>query len=87
MIRRRDEGRGASKTPAFSDSPQTIPGHLLSKHEVAAACGVSERTVDNWLAKKLIPQLRLSARLTRFSLPKVLAALARFEVKEVGARQ
>jgi hypothetical protein len=30
--------------------------------------------------------LRLSARLTRFSLPKVEAALARYEVREAGAR-
>src|SRR4051812_33375606 len=57
---------------------------LLSKEELAAIKNVSKRTVDNWVAKKVIPRVRLSNRLTRFSLPKVNAALARYEVKEVG---
>jgi hypothetical protein len=47
---------------------------------------VSERTIDNWLAQKRIPRLRLSNRLTRFNLPKVEAALGRYEIREVGAR-
>jgi predicted DNA-binding transcriptional regulator AlpA len=76
------EVRGASKTPTVNYGL----GRLLSKHEVADVCGVSKRTVDNWLAKKLIPQLRLSARLTRFDLSKVLDALNRYEVKEIGGR-
>ena len=65
---------------------ESIPKRLLSKRELAATLGVSERTIENWLAQKRIPQLRLSARLTRFSLPKVEAALARYEVREVGRR-
>jgi excisionase family DNA binding protein len=80
--------RGASKTSANStDGAADIPKRLLSKRELAAILGVSERTIENWLAEKRIPRLRLSARLTRFSLPKVEAALARYEVKEVGARR
>jgi predicted DNA-binding transcriptional regulator AlpA len=61
-------------------------GYLVNKRQVAATCGVSERTVDEWLAKKMIPQLRLSARLIRFDLSKVLAALGRYEVIEIGGR-
>jgi excisionase family DNA binding protein len=84
-----DEVSGSSKTSAFSnaDAAAGIPKRLLSKRELAAILGVSERTIENWLAEKRIPRLRLSARLTRFSLPKVEAALARYEVKEVGARR
>ena len=84
-----DEVSGSSKTPAFSnaDAAAGIPKRLLSKRELAAVLGVSQRTIENWLAEKRIPRLRLSARLTRFSLPKVEAALARYEVKEVGARR
>jgi excisionase family DNA binding protein len=79
-----DEASTASKTSAFN-SNESIPKRLLSKRELAAVLGVSQRTIENWLAQKRIPQLRLSARLTRFSLPKVEAALARYEIKEVGA--
>ena len=77
------EARGASKISAFNNN-ESIPKRLLSKRELAAVLGVSQRTIENWLAQKRIPQLRLSARLTRFSLPKVEAALARYEIKEVG---
>jgi len=65
---------------------ESIPKRLLSKRELAHSLGVSPRTIENWLAEKRIPRLRLSSRLTRFSLPKVEAALARYEVREVGRR-
>jgi excisionase family DNA binding protein len=81
-----NEGSGPSQTAATAPvAPLTKT--LLSKRELAAILGVSKRTIENWLAEKRIPQLRLSARLTRFSLPKVEAALNRYEVKEVGARR
>jgi excisionase family DNA binding protein len=62
----------------------TFRRQFLSKMELAGVLGVSSRTIENWLAERRLPQLRLSPRLTRFDLPKVLAALARYEVKEVG---
>ena len=68
---------------AFSD---THGRRLLTKRELAAALNVSQRTIDNWVAQKRIPYLRLSARLLRFSLPEVEAALARYEVTEAGAQ-
>ena len=84
-----EEGSGTSKTSAFNPAILTgvvapVSKQLLNKRELAAVLGVSERTIENWLAEKRIPRLRLSARLTRFSLPKVEAALARYEVREVG---
>ena len=84
-----NEARGASKTSAFTgtDNVAGVAKRLFSKRELAAILGVSQRTIENWLAEKRIPRLQLSARLTRFSLPKVEAALARYEVKEVGARR
>jgi excisionase family DNA binding protein len=60
--------------------------HFLSKQELAIAVGVSPRTIDSWMAQKRIPFLRLSARLIKFNLERVKTALARYEVKEVGAR-
>ncbi len=84
-----DEARGASKITAISDSSEGVSTPkrlLLSKRELAAVLNISERTIENWLAQKRIPRLRFSNRLTRFSLPKVEAALARYEVREVGRR-
>jgi excisionase family DNA binding protein len=63
----------------INNGSEGIPRRLLSKRELAAVLGVSTRTIENWLAQKRIPQLRLSERLTRFSLPRVEAALARYE--------
>ena len=87
-----NEGSGSSKTTALKENRLAVGAtpvvkQLLSKRELAAVLGVSQRTIENWLLEKRIPRLRLSARLTRFNLPKVLNALARYEVKEVGARR
>jgi excisionase family DNA binding protein len=81
-----NEGSGPSQTAATAPvAPLTKT--LLSKRELAAILGVSERTIENWLAEKRIPRLQLSARLARFSLPKVEAALNRYEIKEAGVRR
>ena len=87
-----NESSGSSKTTALKQNRLAVAAtpvvkQLLSKRELAAVLSVSERTIENWLAEKRIPQLRLSARLTRFSLSKVEAALARYEVREVGDRR
>jgi predicted DNA-binding transcriptional regulator AlpA len=74
-------------TDTAEQAQQRLAARLLSKRELAAVLNVCGRTIDNWLAQKRIPRLRLSNRLTRFSLPKVEAALARYEIKEVGARR
>ena len=76
-----------SKVDDISGSVAAAAKRLLSKRELAAALNVSERTIDNWLAQKRIPRLRLSARLTRFILANVEAALAHYEIKEVGVRR
>jgi hypothetical protein len=68
-------------------SGQSLGRHFLSKQELALVIGVCPRTIDNWMAQKRIPFLRLSARLIKFNLERVKAALARYEIKEVGARR
>jgi predicted DNA-binding transcriptional regulator AlpA len=90
VTRRSDEVGGTSETSALNNSSEgapAMPKRLLSKRELAAALNVSERTLDNWCAQRKIPRLRLSNRLTRFSWPRVETALARYEVKEVGAQR
>ncbi len=49
--------------------------HYIKKAELARALGVSARTIDNWLAKRTIPYIAVSARLHLFDLAKVKAAL------------
>ncbi len=60
---------------------------FLSKRQLSTVLGVSHRTIDNWIAQRRIPSLRISARMRRFNLNKVEAALSRYEVKEVGGRR
>ena len=81
---------GTSKTSAIGgntngDAP-VFGRCLLTKQESALALGVSPRTIDNWMAQRRIPFIRISARLIRFDLNRVKNALARYEIKEVGAR-
>jgi len=44
-----------------------VPG-LVTKRVVAQAASVSPRCVDNWIAEKKIPAIKISARCIRFSL-------------------
>jgi hypothetical protein len=54
---------------------------LLTKRQLSRQLSVSPRTVDNWQAQKRIPYLRISPRLVRFDLRRVLAALCKYEIK------
>jgi transposase len=64
-------------------APSSAANELISNRAVAKAANVSLRTVSTWVREKRIPVVRLSPRLNRFHLPSVLAALRKFEVKEV----
>jgi len=58
---------------------------LVRKKQLAAALSVSPRTVDAWIAQRLIPYLCVSPRLHLFNVEAVREALAqRFEI---SARQ
>ncbi|MFZ3376316.1 MAG: hypothetical protein WA183_12250 [Chthoniobacterales bacterium] len=90
VIRKSDEVGGTSKPSALNNTSEgtpSVPKHYLTKQALAAKLSVSLRTIDNWVAQKKIPRLALSPRMTRFIWPRVEAALARYEVEEVGARR
>jgi excisionase family DNA binding protein len=59
---------------------------MIRKKELANELKVSLRTIDNWIRQRRIPYLRLSPRLLLFDLRKVLSALEKYEVREVGRR-
>ena len=58
---------------------------LMKKRELAARLGVSPRTIDNWLQRRVIPVVKPSARLCLFDPNAVRTALdRRFGVREEG---
>ena len=60
-------------------SPEPV---FVKKTEAAKALGVSARTLDNWVARRIIPYVAVSPRMHLFDLEAVKAALqGRFEVR------
>jgi hypothetical protein len=57
---------------------------LVKKGVVAKAASCSLRTIDNLQHRGLIPYIKLSPRCVRYHLPSVLAALRKFEIREVN---
>jgi hypothetical protein len=55
---------------------------FLTKAQLAEELQVCPRTLDNLMARRAIPYIK-TGKIVRFSLPRVLQALARLEVKEV----
>ena len=58
---------------------------LLKKRDVARLLSISPRTLDDWVAKGIVPYLAITPRLHLFDLAQVRAALAeRFSVRSRG---
>jgi excisionase family DNA binding protein len=57
---------------------------LLTKQQLAERLGLNVRSIEVWVAQRKIPALKISGKCVRFSLPRVLAALQKFELKEIG---
>ena len=51
------------------------PAPLLKKKTLAALLGVSDRTIDNWVAQRAIPYIATSPRLHLFDTEAVKQAL------------
>lgn len=54
----------------------TNPKPFLKKKALAVQLGVSVRTIDDWIAKRMIPYLAPGSRLHLFDLDAVKSALA-----------
>jgi hypothetical protein len=63
-----------------------IDFRLLKRTELARALNISPRSVDNFQKAKRIPVIRITPRCVRFSLPAVVKALEKFQVKEAGVK-
>jgi hypothetical protein len=73
------QGNSLSATESAANDPA-----LLKRQQLARVLNASPRSVDNWQKQKIIPVIKISPRCVRFHLPSVLAALRKFEVKEVS---
>jgi excisionase family DNA binding protein len=59
---------------------------LLSYDQMAAELGIPVRTLREWVYTGAIPYLKLGHRTVKFQRSRVEKALAKREVREVGAR-
>jgi excisionase family DNA binding protein len=65
----------SSEPIAGSGSAEFAPPNVIRKKELAKRLSVSGRTLDNWIAKRLIPYIQVSPRFYLFEFDAVLAAL------------
>jgi len=75
--------KNASPAPPRVANVLPEQSELTDKRGIAKMCGVSLRTVENWVTSRKIPHLKLG-RLVRFRKAAVLRALERLEIKEVS---
>ncbi len=61
----------AQTTPITEVAQPTV----IRKTELAKRLSVSKRTIDNWMAKRLIPYIQVSPRFYLYEFEAVLAAL------------
>jgi excisionase family DNA binding protein len=71
----------AHKTPITLRVDSSVG--LLRKPDIARICNISIRTVDQWIAERKIPTLKIG-RTVRFRWPAVEAALVKFERKSIS---
>lgn len=58
----------------FRQGPHPEPT-LIKKKELAARLSVSPRTIDNWVAKRIIPYVQVNPRFYLYEFDAVLAAV------------
>lgn len=58
-----------------SGSAEIVQPAVIRKQELARRLSVSTRTIDNWMAKRLIPYIQVSPRFYLFEFDVVLDAL------------
>jgi hypothetical protein len=75
----KDAHRGTVPAPGSAANDPA----LLTRKQLAKKISLSTRSVDTLQKRKAIPFIRLSARCVRFEIDRVLAALRRFELKEI----
>jgi predicted DNA-binding transcriptional regulator AlpA len=65
----------SSEPLTASGSGEISQPNIIRRQELAKRLAVSTRTIDNWMAKRLIPYLQISPRFYLYEFDAVLAAL------------
>jgi excisionase family DNA binding protein len=61
------------------NEPETSEWKLVNKHTIARRYGVDERTIQEWMAKGMLPFFKIGY-MVRFDISDCDRALARFRV-------
>jgi hypothetical protein len=82
-------GDSASGSERITATLQQLPSEqiylrLLRKSETAALCGLTVRGLEELMARRVIPFIRVSRRCVRFQWGAVEKALRKLEIKEIG---
>src|SRR5215831_14702063 len=72
--------------PQSEELTSPINDGLTDIDGVASALGISRRYVQSLVKRKVIPVIRLGRRCTRFDLTRVLAAVKKYEIIEIGRK-
>jgi hypothetical protein len=76
-----------SSEPLNASGSGEIPQpNIVRRQELAKRLAVSTRTIDNWMAKRLIPYIQISPRFYLYEFDAVLAALKKHYGIEVATR-
>ena len=75
-----------SSEPMDAASPVgTVTPCLIKKKELAKRLSISTRTLDNWMAERLIPYIQVSPRFYLYDYDEVLAAIRKhYQVEPVS---
>ena len=65
----------SSEPMMASGSAEIVQPTVIRKKELAKRLSVSTRTVDNWMAKRLIPYIQVTPRFYLYEFDAVFAAL------------
>jgi predicted DNA-binding transcriptional regulator AlpA len=65
----------SSEPLTASGSGEISQPNIIRRQELAKRLAVSTRTIDNWMAKRLIPYIQISPRFYLYEFDAVLAAL------------
>ena len=65
----------SSEAMMTSGSAEIVQPKVIRKKELAKRLSVSTRTVDTWMAKRLIPYIQVTPRFYLYEFDAVLAAI------------
>jgi predicted DNA-binding transcriptional regulator AlpA len=76
----------SSEPLSASGSGEPAQPNIIRRQELAKRLAVSTKTIDNWMAKRLIPYIQISPRFYLYEFDAVLAALKKHYGIEAAPR-